>query len=790
MNRKAWLVVCIFSLLLNGSFCFAQQERERSAVEGSDEYRSARELSETKVKNITAIEIKGNRSIATATVLAHIRTKVGDKYSSKALSEDLRNLYNLGYFSDVKMDLQDYQDGVKVIFAVRERSVLNNLYLEGQQVLAEKKILPLITLKKGEFIDERQLKEDITKIEELYAKYGYSMAAVEYEIVTDYDTNKSDLYLLIDEGKHISIRRIIIKGNRAFRDGQIIKVMKTRTKWFFNPGTFKEAVLDEDMERIESFYRRAGYLDASAESEVSIDYNKKSIYVTVFVTEGKRYYVDDIKIVGNENVNTDAIKDKLTLQKDSTFSQEGVETDVAEIQGLYFEKGYIFAQVKPLTALDTEAGGVDITYTIQENQVAYVDKIDVRGNLKTKDIVIRRELRILPGEKFDGAKLKRSRERLINLGFFEEVNYGSEPGSSPDKRDLVVDVKEAKTGEISFGAGYSTVDEFVGFVEIAQKNFDWRNWKTFTGAGQDLRVRASWGTIRKDYLFSFTEPWMFNRPISFGFDGFYNTHDKDTSVGYAYDEKRMGGDLRFGKEFSEYLNGSFIYKIENVDISDVDAAATNDLKKEEGSNVISSGTFGLSHDTRDNVFSPTSGMVLSGTAGCAGGPFTGDKDFYRFTGNAYFYFNPISPLKRKLVIEIALRGGLMKPFGDDNDVPIYERFFAGGANTIRGYEERSVGPIDTVTKDPLGGESMLIGNLEATYPIFDFLKGAAFYDIGNVWAKADDFGSGNFKSSFGLGVRVKTPIGPLKLDYGWPLQLQPGETKKEGRFHFSMSHGF
>lgn len=781
MNRK--IISIFFSLIISlflAASVLAQEESQETMLEETQEQS---DMPQEKI--ITDIEIEGNTAISTSTILAHIRSKPGRQYSSKALSEDLKNLYNLGFFEDIQMDLEETAQGIKVILQVKERKILDKILLEGNRVLNDERIRKVIEIKTGEFIDMRQLNEDLVAIEELYEKYGYSFTGVEYKLV-ETDENKVDLYLLIDEGSRTRITRITVKGNKRFSDGKILQIIKTKRKWLFNPGTFKKEVLEEDMERIASFYKRNGYLDAQATYDATIDTKKKRIYIEVFVTEGTQYYIGNVEIAGNENISNDRIFDAITLKKDSVFNQEMVEADAGAIQELYFEKGYIFSRIKPITSLDEETGEVNITYNIAENEIAYVDKIKVRGNEKTKDIVIRRELRILPGEKFDGAKLRRSRERLINLGFFEEVNYNSEPGSGANKRDLVVEVKEAKTGEISFGAGYSTVDSFVGFVEVAQKNFDWRNWETFTGAGQDLRFRASWGTIRKDYLLSFTEPWIFNRPISFGFDAFYNTHDRETDVGYAFDEERLGGDIRLGKEFSEYIRGSMIYKIENVDISDIDPDASSDLRAEEGDNVISSLTFGLTRDSRDNIYSPTRGSILGVTLGVAGGPLMGDKDFTRVTAKATKYFNPFD----KLVLELSARAGLVDSFGDSDSVPIYERFYAGGANTIRGYEERKVGPIDSGTGDPLGGEAMLILNVEAVYPLFNFLKGAVFYDTGNVWSKASDFASGDFKSAIGLGVRIKTPIGPVKLDYGWPLDDQPGEEDKEGRFHFSMSHGF
>ena len=416
-----------------------------------------------------------------------------------------------------------------------------------------------------------------------------------------------------------------------------------------------------------------------------------------------------------------------------------------------------------------------------------MNKIKIRGNVKTKDVVIRRELRIHPGERFDGEKLRRSKERLQNLGFFEEVSYDTEDTPSPDKKDLVVEVKESKTGAFSFGGGYSTVDQFVGFVEIEQKNFDWKNWPYFTGAGQDLRFRASIGTITSGFDLSFTDPWVFDYPVSFGFDAYKRSHKRDEDVGYGYDEDVTGGDLRLGKEISEYLRGDLTYRIDRIDISNITDNATNDLKKDVGKNTISSLTPALTFDSRDNVFDTRKGDLLTGSVDWAGGPFGGDKDYWKFFGRASHYF----PLPRDSTLELRVRVGLSKPYGDSDSIPIYERFFAGGAYTIRGYEERAVGPVDPASKDPLGGESMLVGNIEYTYPLFSFLKAAAFYDIGNVWAKMNDIGSGGLKSGFGLGVRIRTPIGPILLDYGIPLNKAPGEDKKSsGRFHFSASHGF
>jgi outer membrane protein insertion porin family len=525
------------------------------------------------------------------------------------------------------------------------------------------------------------------------------------------------------------------------------------------------------------------------------------LYIYIRIKEGKQYLVGNVVVQGDKDIPE---KEILKRIKDcvpgKVFSDDGMKADVAGIQGLYFDKGYISAQVQNTTALNTATGRVDILYNIIENQITYVDKIKIRGNIKTRDMVIRRELRIHPGDKFDGEKLRRSKERLQNLGFFEDISYDTEETPVPDKKDLVVDVKETKTGSFSFGGGYSTVDQLVGFIEVEQKNFDWKNWPYFTGAGEDLRIRASIGTTSNGFDLSFTEPWLFDYPISFGFDAYHKTHQKDTDVGYGYDEKVTGGDLRLGKELSEYLRADITYRLDSINISNIDDT-TADLQDEAGTNVISSITPSLTFDSRDNIFDTHRGNLVTSSVELAGGPLAGDKNYWKFYGRASHYF----PMPKDATLEIRGRVGLAQPYGNSNTIPIYERFFAGGAYTIRGYKERAVGPVDS-SANPLGGASMLVGNVEYLYPVFGFLKVALFYDVGNVWQKLGDIGSsknfvdsngneiihsGGFKSSFGIGFRVRTPVGPMMLDYGIPLDKASGETSKSsGRFHFSVSNSF
>lgn len=773
MRRALILIFFILSVLMPA---FAQDQTQSET--------------ETSPKIITAIEIKGNKLISSNTIISKMKTRVGNPYQENIISDDLKRLYLLGYFSDIKIDTESYKEGIKAIITVVERPLIEKITFSGikRLTLREEKIKESLKSKETQYLDYPALAEDVQALQKMYEKIGYSQAEIDYQVDINRDTNKAKIQFNIIEGRRIRIKNIFVQGNTSFPDRRILKLMKTKRAWLFNAGVLKDEVLKEDIERIKSFYRRGGFTDVEVDYEVKAHPKKQFLFITIMIKEGKKYLVGNITVQGNKEISE---KDILARLKEcvpgKVFAQEALKQDISNIQGLYFDRGFIFAQVQEATSLSPYTGRIDIAYHIQESEVAYVDKIKIRGNVKTKDVVIRRELRIRPGDRFDGEKLKRSKERLQNLGFFEEISYDTEDAALPNKKDLIVEVKESKTGAFSFGGGYSTIEQFVGFAEIEQKNFDWKNFPYFTGDGQDLKLRASTGSVSSSFDLSFTEPWVFDYPVSFGFDAYKRSHQRESDVGYGYDQDIVGGDLRLGKEISEYLRGDLMYRFDSIDITNITDNATTDLTQEYGKHDISSMRFGLTFDSRDNVFNPTKGNILSGSLEVAGGPFAGDKDFLKFFGRASHYF----PLVRDSVLETRLRVGLGDAYGDSTTIPIYERFFAGGAYTIRGYNERKVGPIDPASKDSLGGESMLVGNIEYTYPIFDFLKWAAFYDAGNVWSKIEDFGSGAIKSGVGLGIRLKTPIGPIMLDYGIPLDKEPGEDQKgSGRFHFSVSHGF
>ncbi|NQT95685.1 MAG: outer membrane protein assembly factor BamA [Candidatus Omnitrophica bacterium] len=747
--------------------------------------------SETKTSGqITDIEIEGNKVVSTTTVLSKIKIRKGDRFLQKAVNEDIKRLYATGFFTDVSAEVEEYKEGIRLIYSVSEKSLIDKIVFEGNKVYKEEALKKQIDSKDGDVLNRRRLSEDIKKIKSFYQKKGFPLIEIDYDVDVNVETNKAIVYIRIDEQKRYKIKKIEFKGNDAFNNKRLLKVIATRPDTLFTSGVLDEEMIDQDMLRLEAFYKNEGYIDVEATNKIDYDETKEGIYINITVKEGARYFVGNVGLEGNQIVTDKDIRKELKMVTGKPYNPNNLRLDVISIQTLYFDRGYMSCNIKPITALDKDKKSIDVKYRAKEGDLSYLNEIRITGNTKTKDVVIRRELRLYPGERFDGKKLKKSKQRLYDLGYFDEVIFDTEPTQAPDKKDLVVSVKEAKTGEFSFGGGYSSVDRLLGFVEVTQRNFDIMNFPTLTGAGQILNIRAEVGSVRQNYILSFTEPWIFGYPYLFGFDLFNFDRDKKTSLGYGYAERRTGGNLRFGKEFTDYDRADLKYRLESVKISDVSSDATTALKDEEGKNIISSLSLTLTRNTTDNRYNPTEGHILSITGEDAGGLFGGDKDFYKAIALADQFFHH-KIYDKKLVLELKGRAGWSEEYDNTKSVPLYERFFAGGANTVRGYKERSIGPRDAVTNDPIGGESMLIGNAELTYPIFKNFKIATFYDIGNVWEKSYGiFKAGDFKSGTGVGVRVKTPIGPISVDAGYPLdEASPGD-KKKIRFHFNMSRGF
>lgn len=738
-------------------------------------------------KKVTAIYVKNNKAISTETILSKIKTKIGEVFSKDVLNDDLKRLYATEYFTDVSMDLSDYQDGVAVTILVEEKSVIEDIVFTGNKAVRAPKLKALMKSKQDEMLNMTLLTQDIAEIKSFYVKKGYPLIDVQYAVDINKELNKAKVTITINEKQRVKVARVDITGNKAIKTGVLKKSLATKPGWILNPGVFKDDVFQEDLERIKGMYDDKGFLDAEVIPKLDYSADNTLLYITLDVKEGRQYLVGNTVISGQLTLPETDINKNIKMKKGKPFSNRELREDTSSIRQFYYRYGYMNVVIDVDKKVDTANGTIDIAYNIDSKDLVYVGKVEVQGNTKTKDIVVRRELRSYPGEKFDGDKIKRSKERLYNLGLFEDVSFDTEQTENPNVQNLIVNVKEAKTGEFSFGGGYSSIDQLIGFVDVTQRNFDIANFPSFVGGGQNLSIRGEFGFVRRNYNVSWTDPWIFGFPYSFGFDFYQATHRRDVDVGWPYDERRTGGDVKLGKEFTEYFRGDLTYRLEEVKIGSIVDNASNDLKAEEGSNILSTLGLQLTQDTRDNVFNPTKGYVISGYAEDAGGFLMGDKEYVKVTGTASYYHT----FFEKFVLELKGRGGIANPYGKSDEIPIYERFFAGGENTIRGYKERRVSPRDPGSNEPIGGEALLVGNAEVTFPIYEkIIKGAVFYDVGNVWRRTEEFMvGGHYKSGTGIGVRVKTPLGPMKLDYGYPLTANENE-KREGEFYFSMTHGF
>jgi outer membrane protein insertion porin family len=735
---------------------------------------------------VALIKVVGNKTVSQETVVSRIKVRVGQTYNENVVNEDVRNLYSSGFFEMVTAEKEKSDSGVTVIFKLKEKPVIKRLIFDGNKAASSKKITDEINMvvKEGGFIDENRLKDAAGKIKDLYVKRGYPRAKVEYKVTTIVEEGKVEVKFTIDEQKIEKVRDVIVRDNKFASNDKIRKIIKTKPAWLLNAGIYKEEILSEDEKTIVDYYKANGYSDVVV--GVKGVYKKNGVYVEVDINEGPRYYVGDVKISGNDNIDVGELKKALSAKAGSVYSEQLAYDNDSRLREVCMEKGYIFCQITHAPHVNSETKKVDLAYHVVENNLAYVDKIRVENNYKTRDNVIRREMRIFPGERFDGKKVRRSKERLERLGYFDEVRFGTEAAGASDQVDLIADVKEAKTGTLSFGGGYSSIDKFTGFMELRQHNFDYKNLKTFTGGGQDVSVAVNAGSVSDEYSFSFTNPWIFDKPISFGLDAYKRDHDPDSLTGYDYKEGVTGGALRLGREFNEYFRVDGAYKYDSLRISDVADTASSQIKEEVGRTDLSSVQFGFSADSRDSLKSPHKGAFFSNMLQLTGYFLGADRTFLKDTSMASLYV----PLMEKLTTEFRVRYGIANTFDKSEAIPLYERFFIGGASTVRGYRERRLGPIDSSSSDSVGGESMFVVNVETIYKLEDFISPVVFYDAGNSWANSGGLFSSRLYTSVGIGLRLNTPIGPISLDYGWPFQLEPGREKKTGRFHFNVSQGF
>lgn len=738
---------------------------------------------------IDAVKFEGLTSLDAGVLESAIRLSSGVVLTEAELKniirDDIRRIYRLGYFDRVDAYQERTEPGhINIVFVVEERAKVKEVVFEGRKKIKKKTLDEVVKVKEGDRLSFSRLSADVAAIKKVYFEKGYRFAEVTYRL--DEVTGGIKVTYVISEGPKAVVRNIVIEGNEVLSDWYILnKVMKTKVDRFYNTKILDEKLLEEDFRAIAEAYANRGYVRAKVVDH-KIDYRDKrsAIYLTIYVEEGKLYRAGEMAFVGNEKYDTATLASDFDWRPGAAFSEKKLNAGVAAVRTRYRNNGYLFATVEPAKEVDDEKAVVDVTVRVHEDLPAHVRLIAIAGNISTRDKVIRRELRLRPGDLYKEDKLIRSLQRLQNLGYFDEIK--------PDVRvadrergevDLLLDVTEkANTAKVNFGAGYSTLDGLVGTFSLSWANFDAaylpKIWKC-KGGGQLLDVSTEFGRRRTQYMLGFTEPYLFDTETL----GAFSCYDTSRVRAY-YDEERLGVRGTLGRPLSEYVRGKFSYSIETVEV----VSNYGDpgrlppwVAGELGRRITSATSWTVERDSRDNVFFPAAGSDSSVAVDVAGSVFGGDVDFWRINLGSSWYFKHIW----ETVLAVRARGGYVDVYGRTRAVPVYERFYLGGATTVRGYDEWEVGPRD-VYGNPEGGKTMFYTNFEYRVPISkEFFHIVAFWDSGYCWRELRDINLQDMQSGVGAGIRVNIPMmGLLGIDYGYGLAAGSGQ------IHFNIGTTF
>jgi outer membrane protein insertion porin family len=734
-------------------------------------------------------------------VRANIRVREGEPYVRAAVDDDVRNLMKTGYFLNVRVTDEVTANGINLTYHLLGKPKITDITITGNKKFSKRRLEKKLTTKVGDPLDERKLFTDAEEIKKLYQKSGYSQTEVKYVPSTDNRTGRASVTFEVKETPKVRILDVYFEGANAFPQKKLRKVIKTRRHWMFSwltgSGVLKKDVMDEDRERLGEFYRNEGYIDFELLDVKYLYENQRRMTVYFQIHEGPQYKVGAIDFKGFTLFPTNEVSKRLKMNVGATYTPKGFNQNVTAVEDLYGSKGYIDVQygrtLRVIKKPNTQTGTIDLTYEVQEGNRSFIEKIEIKGNTKTKDRVIRRELSVSPGELFDMTRVKLSRQRLEGLNYFERVDTEAEPDPNlpPDRKNLVISVAEKNTGNFSIGAGYSSIDNLLGFIEITQGNFDLFNPPKFMGGGQKMRLRAQIGARVRDYQLTFIEPYFFGQKLEFSTD-LYHRELRYVSINGLYDERRTGTRLGLRRPLgSDFLIGGLSYTFENVGIFDVDEDAPQSIKDEEGDRLVSKVGLSLTYDTRNHALNPSSGSRTELRGELAGGPFGAETDFYKLeAGTAWFF----PGFFKGHVLELRGRTGFIERYGDSDRVPLFDRFFLGGITSLRGYRYREVGPQEETADgddEPVGGNTYWFGSAEYRIPIIERLKFAVFYDIGMVYEDAFHWDLSKYNDNWGVGVLLDLPIGPLRLDYGIPINAS-SHNDSSGRFQFSAgySHDF
>ncbi|MBX7123614.1 MAG: outer membrane protein assembly factor BamA [Opitutaceae bacterium] len=736
------------------------------------------------------IKFVGAANVNEQVVRANMQLREGGPIDDAMIDGDIRSLYRTGLFEFIEIKQEIRPDHTKnLIVEVTPKFRVLSVKFEGNKKVKSRRLEKEVKTKANFALDERQVKEDAEKVREYYQKAGYNQVSINYAIERDRSTGFGNVIFKIREGNKVRIGEIKFVGNTNVKARKLRKEMETKRWWMFSwltgSGRFKDDQFEDDLDKVRDYYREQGYLDVEIDNDkIQYDYpTPNRLVLTIHVNEGKQYRVGEISFSGNKLYQTGLLRLILRQKSGMVFHPSKLDEDVTSLEDFYGRDGYLDTRVRLNRKPNIATGNIDIEYQIQESEKYYVESVKIEGNTKTKSIVILRELVLGPGEVFDMVRMKISKQRLENTRFFEDVNMTPETSNIPSRRNLKVAVKEGRTGNLTFGAGFSSLEKAVIFAEITQSNFDLFNRRSFfQGDGQKFRLRMQLGSQSSELVMSFEEPWLFERELAMGFSIFRTSSDYDSAF---YEEIRTGGEIYLRKRLFELVEAKLAYSAQEVQIKNVEE--NFQLYFPEGKSFLSTVSLQMLRDTRDKIVNTTTGNRAELNLDLSTDAIGSDFNYYKaeFRGSQFF---PIFDTQTQ-VIAVYGRIGVLDTFGrNDKGKPRFEYFTLGGPYNLRGFEYRDVGPKNS-SGEPIGGQSYGFFSLEYTIDIVSPIRFAIFYDAGFVNDDPYDFNPSRYNDNFGFGLGLFVAGAPLRLDFGIPIT---GDrfNKKGNQFNFSFGTRF
>jgi outer membrane protein insertion porin family len=722
------------------------------------------------VQKIAKIEIKGNRKIETSAIIAQIKSKVGNHFFEAEIADDIKRIFKMGFFLDVTAESMSTPEGKVITFSVQEKGLISEIKISGNKALSKDDIQEVLTIKTRQSLNQEKIKADVGKIKTLYDSKAYYNAEINDKVERD---GEKDFRVIFDikENDKLYIKSIIFEGNEAYSSKELKNMMSTSEHGIFSfindSGLLKRDQLKQDVGKLTAYYFNNGFINSQVgEPEITTD--KKGIYIKIKIKEGKRFKIDKVEISGDllEKPRTELLR-SLKVKKGDNYNREAIMKDIDFLTQACNDEGYANADINPKINPKENEQIVDVDFQITKGELVYINHINISGNNITRDKVIRRQLEVVEGALYSSSKLRSSYSNLNRLRYFEEVDFQTEKGPDKSKDDINIRVKEKSTGMFMVGAGYSAADQAVIMAQITQQNF--------LGYGQILSLKASLGSTTNNIDLSFTEPWLFDLPLWCKADIWKYKKDYDS---YSLDSRGAG--VTLGYPLWEKIVGYAGYKLMSDDIDNVLSSAPFQIIEQEGQLITSAVTLTLVRDTTDDYIFPTKGTKANISVTQAGGPLQGDASYTQYGASLFAYY----PLPLDVVFGVKGRIGYVQSHGGDENIPISVRYVLGGINSLRGF--RYIGTTNPGTDDAIGGTTMLLFNVEMVFPLVKDagMKGVVFYDAGNTWN--DRYYLDDLRQSVGLGLRWYSPIGPLRLEYGYILNRKGLNDDSTGRWEFTI----